>query len=435
MALKSTIKKAFGLATGNADMQQLEKWQERYEKARLAYQGVLTDMDEREGLYAGTKEIRGRNGQKGKDATKNNKPAKSVIYQKRINGNYYVLEAVPDTSKQICYIVSAFKAAANKAPYGNIAKKIQANQLRDENPPRHTPEKRLVAPANNSIPQDNKNNTENLTPSVSPQNRPVTNAAQNPATAQQKATTPVATKPAADSQGIQSHTATEITQQERNALPRTLRTEIATGELLGKRLGITVKWASDITAVDADGNTVSSNGFYDPSTKTLTVRIRPEGSNIAAVVAHEITHALEGSNAYKMLRTAVMDIMHRNGTYDSAYQQVSKDYTTTDKNYIETEMVAQFTETDLLTNEAAIRQIIADNSGLGAKIKNALWQIFNRARGLRYADELTRNAAQLWEKAYKEAGKNGKQADNKNETRYAITVGISLTKKSQLMKR
>lgn len=42
------------------------------------------------------------------DGTKRSRPAKSVIYQKRIDGSYYIVEAVPNSARQTAYIVSAY---------------------------------------------------------------------------------------------------------------------------------------------------------------------------------------------------------------------------------------------------------------------------------------------------------------------------------------
>ncbi|MDR1439962.1 MAG: hypothetical protein LBJ10_08125 [Clostridiales bacterium] len=44
-----------------------------------------------------------------------NSPSKIVLLRKRVNGNYYVAEAAPDTKKKSVYIVSAYKS---KAPAG-----------------------------------------------------------------------------------------------------------------------------------------------------------------------------------------------------------------------------------------------------------------------------------------------------------------------------
>ena len=47
-----------------------------------------------------------------------NRPARSVIYLKKVNGSYYVVQAVPDTRRKTSYIVSAYiqKNAESKTP-------------------------------------------------------------------------------------------------------------------------------------------------------------------------------------------------------------------------------------------------------------------------------------------------------------------------------
>ena len=37
-----------------------------------------------------------------------NRPAKTVLFSKAVNGTYYVVEAVPDTTKHTTYIVTAY---------------------------------------------------------------------------------------------------------------------------------------------------------------------------------------------------------------------------------------------------------------------------------------------------------------------------------------
>lgn len=53
-----------------------------------------------------------------------NRPAKTVLFSKAVNGTYYAVEAVPDTSKHITYITSAYMTK-NK-PTGSSSGNVQA---------------------------------------------------------------------------------------------------------------------------------------------------------------------------------------------------------------------------------------------------------------------------------------------------------------------
>jgi hypothetical protein len=45
----------------------------------------------------------------GNYSDRNNSPSDIILLSKKINGSYYVAEAVPDTKKKNLYIVSAYK--------------------------------------------------------------------------------------------------------------------------------------------------------------------------------------------------------------------------------------------------------------------------------------------------------------------------------------
>ena len=64
------------------------------------------------------------NKQNGKKGT-----AKTVVFEKAVNGTYYVVEAAPDTAKKTNFIVSTYmskKAQKKQPPYPSLAKKARA---------------------------------------------------------------------------------------------------------------------------------------------------------------------------------------------------------------------------------------------------------------------------------------------------------------------
>ena len=55
--------------------------------------------------------------------------AKTVVFEKAVNGTYYVIEAVPDTAKKTNFIVSAYMSkngAKKQPPRPSLAKKARA---------------------------------------------------------------------------------------------------------------------------------------------------------------------------------------------------------------------------------------------------------------------------------------------------------------------
>ncbi|MBQ7465544.1 MAG: hypothetical protein IJS55_03365 [Oscillospiraceae bacterium] len=64
--------------------------------------------------------------QMGKDG--NNHPAKTVCFSKKVNGTYFVVEAVPDTKAKAVNVVSAYMIGEGKQPYGRNKKKGGAAQ-------------------------------------------------------------------------------------------------------------------------------------------------------------------------------------------------------------------------------------------------------------------------------------------------------------------
>lgn len=65
-----------------------------------------------------------------------NRQAQTVVFSKKVNGTYYVVEAVPVTKAKSVYVVSAYMVEDGKTPYGRIQnKKRAATQLPDASAP------------------------------------------------------------------------------------------------------------------------------------------------------------------------------------------------------------------------------------------------------------------------------------------------------------
>lgn len=97
-----------------------------------------------------------------------NSPAKHILYTKRVNGNYYVVEAVPDTKKHQLAIVTAYK---NKAA-DVLDAKAPSRTSKNEHPSALDTAKRgATAPNNSAMPDTSQNapTTVSVDPTI-PQN-------------------------------------------------------------------------------------------------------------------------------------------------------------------------------------------------------------------------------------------------------------------------
>jgi hypothetical protein len=77
-------------------------------------------------------------------------PADIVLYNKRINGYYYVAEAAPDSKAKALYISSAYKNKKLQAAFANDTDTVSQARTSETQP----------ADSNNSI----RNNSENVNP-------------------------------------------------------------------------------------------------------------------------------------------------------------------------------------------------------------------------------------------------------------------------------
>ena len=88
-----------------------------------------------------------------------------VVFEKRIDGSYYVVEAISDANAKTNYIVSAFKRKVGATPYGNLGKiKETGRQPSDVQAPEITSENATGIPVSNNIipPTSPKSNAGNV---------------------------------------------------------------------------------------------------------------------------------------------------------------------------------------------------------------------------------------------------------------------------------
>ncbi len=125
------------------------------------------------------------------------------------------------------------------------------------------------------------------------------------------------------------------------------------------------------------------NGYRSKRTNTIYVNAKSQNP-VAQIIAHELTHTLEGTDGYIRLQTHIFDRI-RNTTNDLDVQRENKIQLYTekgeplkDKTAVDYEIVAEFVEKNLLTNEASIRDFVRHEPKAGEWFLNKISSLLAR---------------------------------------------------------
>ena len=115
------------------------------------------------------------------------------------------------------------------------------------------------------------------------------------------------------------------------------------------------------------------NGFFDPNNGTIYVNSQSQNP-VAQIIAHELTHSVEMADSYQELQSVVMDQLQKDGVdIDQRRQEIQALYERNnvelkDQAEIDQEIVAQFVETRLLTDEQTILDLTRTNRSLMERV-------------------------------------------------------------------
>lgn len=115
------------------------------------------------------------------------------------------------------------------------------------------------------------------------------------------------------------------------------------------------------------------NGFFDPNNGTIYVNSQSQNP-VAQIIAHELTHSVEMADSYQELQSVVMDQLQKNGIdINRRRQEIQELYKRNnvelkDQAEIDQEIVAQFVETRLLTDEQTILDLTRTNRSLMERV-------------------------------------------------------------------
>lgn len=117
----------------------------------------------------------------------------------------------------------------------------------------------------------------------------------------------------------------------------------------------------------------SENGYYDRTTGELYIN-RNSKNPLAQVVGHELTHSIEDAGAYTDLKSVIFSQIQKQGgdlakmRQEKAALYEKHGHTLGSEEEIDAEIVAEFVEKNLLTDEASIKAVVTQSPSLGQRI-------------------------------------------------------------------
>lgn len=188
------------------------------------------------------------------------------------------------------------------------------------------------------------------------------------------------------------------------------------------------------TGFAVEGKTV--NGYVDTSTGAVTLNVQ-SAKSWQSVVGHEITHVLEGTDAYTDLRNALYEFAESKGELESRRKSLTELYKDIENTDIEAELTADLVGDYLFTNKEFINRLTT-NRNLFQKIYDEIKYLWNVATGKERAD--IEKVKKEFDKAWKEI-KDGKveqaaqtkatNTDKLTDTLKAVDVKNSLSNEAE----
>ena len=177
--------------------------------------------------------------------------------------------------------------------------------------------------------------------------------------------------PTAEQLEVQQRLERASTDLERSGIQAGVREEtIQTAQRLSDILGRNIRFYDGSTRQDASRG---ANGYYVRGEDTIYVNSRSRNP-VAQIVSHELTHSVELADAYKDLSDLVLNRIQQTGgnleqlRREKAELYASRGAQLASQEEIDQEIVAQYVERYLLTDEQSIRELTQQNRSLGQRI-------------------------------------------------------------------
>lgn len=179
--------------------------------------------------------------------------------------------------------------------------------------------------------------------------------------------------PTAEQMELQQRMAQANTDLERSGIQAGAREEnIQAVQRLSDTLGRNIRFYDGGTRSAGDPSS-AANGYYDLDEDTIYVNSRSRNP-VAQIVSHELTHSVETADAYAELSDLVLNrIQQTGGNLEQLRQEKAELYARRgarlpSQKAIDQEIVANYVERYLLTDEQSIMELTRQNRSLGQRI-------------------------------------------------------------------
>ena len=167
------------------------------------------------------------------------------------------------------------------------------------------------------------------------------------------------------------------------------------------------------------------NGYYNRETGTIYINSRSQNP-VAQIIAHELTHSVEMAESYGELKTIAMEQLEREGVdIAKRRQELRERYARNNKPLqddveADQEIVAQFVEQKLLTDEQTILELTRTNRTLMERILEWINRTLQKlgVKKTTERDTLER-AREIYARALQESGREQQSDQGKDTGAYA----------------
>lgn len=173
------------------------------------------------------------------------------------------------------------------------------------------------------------------------------------------------------------------------------------------------------------------NGYYD--TRTGEIHISPD-ANVETVFSHELTHSLEGTDAYQKLRDLVINNL--GDEVETLRRQKADLYQSQGVELdVDAELVADYVSQNLFTDAEAIRSLAQQDRSLATRIKNWISRMVAKVTGQGEKAFLMR-AEDLYAQALQQNRMRTMSTEAETQAaRYSVSNEERLQKENEELKR
>lgn len=168
----------------------------------------------------------------------------------------------------------------------------------------------------------------------------------------------------------------------------------------------------------------SENGFYNPNDGKIYINSNSKNP-LPQIVSHELTHSIELSRSYGELSRIIFNKLKKSGSDIEQMRQQKKDLYSRngielqDETAIDQEIVAEYIEKNLLTDEKSINEFVRENRSLGEKILNWINSVLAKMGNKKAQErEFLIRARDLYSKALEETKADRWENNTKSEKYY-----------------